>query len=115
MKKILYLLLCSALVLTLNGCRANNGDPNFRDEAAYDEREGFAESLKSDYLSLRKKYPEQKNDICFYVMAQEEMPENREVKLCFTDVYADGWREAKAMEITSNGVEVSNERRVFTF
>lgn len=115
MKKILSFLLCLTITLLLAGCPESKGDPNFRDEAAYDEQDGFAASLTSSYPEFRKKYPEQKNDLCGYIMAQERMPADREVKICFTDVFANGHREAEAMELTPDGIKISDERRIFTF
>lgn len=114
MKRYLSVLLSFALMFLLAGCQGNTGDPDFRDEATYDAQEGFAESLKSDYLSFRKKYPEMKNDVCFYVNAQNKMPEGREVKYCLTKAFGSGWREAGTLKITTNGVNVSDEQMIFS-
>ncbi len=115
MKRFLSILLSFVLMLLLAGCQGNTNNPNFRDESAYDERDGFAESLKSDYLSFRKIYPEQKNNVCYYVNAQNKMPEGREVKVCFTNPFSSGWREAGTVNISSMGVDVSDEQYIFTF
>lgn len=115
MKKLLSVLLSCTLMLLLAGCRGKAADPDFRDMSAYDEQDGFADSLKSDYLSFRKKYPELKNDVCYYVNAQNSMPAGREVKVCFTNAFSDGWREAGALNITSSGINVSDEQYVFSF
>lgn len=115
MKKILSVLLSCTLVFLLAGCQGKPADPNFRDKSAYDEQEGFANSLKSDYLSFRKKYPELKNDVCYYVNAQNCMPVGREVKVCFTNAFSSDWREAGALNISLSGIDVSDEQYIFTF
>lgn len=115
MRRVLSILICLTFMIVLAGCQGKTGDPNYRDETAYVAEEGFAESLKSDYLSFRKKYPEMKNDVCFYVNAQNQMPDNREVKLCFTDMTTGGWREAGTLEITANDIKVAEEQYIFSF
>lgn len=116
MKKILSIALLLGMTLLSAGCGfAIPADPDYRDEEAYIEGEGFAESLKSDYLSFRQKYPEQKNDIFYYINAQNHMPEGREVKYCLTDISKDGWREAGTMDISSSGVDISDEQYIFSF
>lgn len=108
--RVLSLILCCSLVCVLSGCNGMSADPDFRDTEGYNEENGFSASLTLDFEELQKKYPVQQNDICYYIMAQNQMPEERNVKFCFTDIYANGWREARTMEITSKGIGISDER-----
>ena len=48
-------------------------------------------------------------------MAQNKMPEDSNVIFCLTDVYENGWREATAMEITSRGIDISEDKMIFSF
>lgn len=114
MKKILSFLLCFTFVFLLSGCQGSTSDPDYRDNEAYVEHEGFAEALKSDYLTFRKKYPEMESETFYYVNALNRIPEGREIKYCLTNAFADGWREAGTIDITSRGVNVSDEQDIFT-
>ncbi len=114
MKKIISVLLGFVLVFQLSGCVKKENDPNFRDDAAYDEKEGFAGSLALNYDVLRKKYPELKNDVFCYVNAQNKIPESREVKLCMQDITNSYLHEGKTLNITASGIEDSNERMLYT-
>lgn len=113
MEKKLLGFICSVLLLLLTGCSGNHLDPEFRDMEAYDETNGFEASLHLTYDEFREKYgqkyAEQNNGFCRYMMAQNRMPEDRQVNFSFFDIH-DDLGESETVEITSNKISISNER-----
>lgn len=114
LKKIICLILGFILVLPLSACEEKQGDPNFRDDAAYDKNEGFAVSLTLNYELLLKRYPQIKNDMFGFINAQNFMPEGREVKVIMDDFTNPSLHEGKTIILTSNGLEISDESLLYT-
>lgn len=113
MRKGSSLLLCFTLFFSLTGCK--HADPTFRDTEAYDDKNGYAASLNLDYMSFYRKYGDQSNDILYYVMAQSKLSPEREIKISFEDIYNNYLHEGKTIEIKSDGINISDERMIFTF
>lgn len=114
MKKTVSVLLGFMIIFQLSGCVKKESASVSRDDTAYDEKADFAASLTLNYDILRKKYPEQKNDIFCYVNAQNKIPEGREIKFCMEDFNNPYLHEGKTFNITASGIEVSDEHMLYT-
>ncbi len=105
-KKILFAAMAAA-ALFLSGCAGHK--PNTQ---IYTEQEDFSDVLYMDFSEFEKLHKKQTTSACTYYMDMSAIPENRTVEIGYRSF--DNFDEGKLVELTSDGISISNDEIMFS-
>lgn len=107
-KRLLFAALVTAALL-LSGCAKQAADIP---AASNTEQTDFSDALYMDFSEFEKLHKKQTTSACTYYMDMSAIPENRTVEIGYRSF--DNFDEGKLVELTSDGISVSNDEMMFS-
>ncbi len=105
-KKLLFVAL-AVVALPLSGCAGHEPDTQVDTE-----QKDFSDVMYMDFAEFKKLHKKQTASICSYYMDMSTIPESRTVECGYRSF--DNFDEGKLVELTSDGISISNDKIMFS-
>lgn len=105
-KKLLFVAL-AVVALPLSGCAGHEPDTQVDTE-----QKDFSDVMYMDFAEFKKLHKKQTASICSYYMDMSIIPESRTVECGYRSF--DNFDEGKLVELTSDGISISNDKIMFS-
>lgn len=107
-KKTLFVALATA-VLLFSGCAEHETNDA---QGTDTDQTDFSDVMYMDFAEFEKLHKKQTTSACTYYMDMSAIPENRTVEIGYRSF--DNFDEGKLVELTSDGISISNDKIMFS-